>query len=59
MRGLRLEYVQSGGKRVTTEAALLRFFDALTRANAPPAAKEAEAGRRQEATERALDAAGI
>lgn len=35
IRGKRLEYVQLGGTRVTTEAALLRFFHSL-KATAPP-----------------------
>lgn len=30
IRGRRLEFVQRGGTRVTTEAALLRFFQGLT-----------------------------
>jgi hypothetical protein len=35
IRGTRLEFVQRGGTRVTTEAALLRFFAGLTGGRLP------------------------
>jgi hypothetical protein len=43
VHGIRLEYLQRAGTRVTTEAALLRFFDRLTAAEAAitnPAARD-------------------
>ena len=36
LRGVRLEIVQAGGTRCTTEAALLRFFDSLSNVTADP-----------------------
>lgn len=54
IRGHRLEFVQVGGTRCTTEAALLRFFDALTSKDHPPPPK-----RDRELVERELDKAGL
>lgn len=36
LRGIRLETVQAGGTRCTTEAALIRFFESLSNSTADP-----------------------
>lgn len=60
LRGRRLEYVQLGGTRVTTEAALQRFFASLTdgREDLP---EQPDQQQRQELDRiaRQLDAAGL
>lgn len=63
VRGHRLEYLQLGGTRVTTEAALLQFFDRLTPKTGQT---EHNLGRgaiglcqRREEVERELDSAGL
>jgi hypothetical protein len=56
IRGARLEFVQRGGTRVTTEAALVRFFRTLTFDDCRPA--DSASGRREkqlQAVERKLD----
>jgi hypothetical protein len=64
LRGVRLETIQLGGTRCTSEAALLRFFEALGQVTAA-AGRAAEPtparGRRPgfEQAERLLDDAGI
>jgi hypothetical protein len=57
VRGVRLEYIQRAGTRVTSEEALKRFFRALT----DGAGTQARAAPQRDlhAVERALDAAGI
>jgi hypothetical protein len=57
IHGLRLEFVQRGGTRVTTEAALLRFFERLTVAGGVESPSPAARG--QDRVEQALDDAGI
>jgi hypothetical protein len=54
LRGKQLEYVQQGGTRVTTEEALVRFFDSLT--DVTPTAEPTKRQRCQsEHTEGELD----
>lgn len=58
LRGHRLEFMQLGGMRVTTEAALLRFFEALAQSESNPTIP----ARRQRTIEQVrlqLDAAGF
>jgi hypothetical protein len=60
IRGVRLEHVTVGGTRVTTEAALLRFFAALSAAPAPaPADVDHEAGLMRQRVDQELDAEGL
>jgi hypothetical protein len=58
LRGVRLEIVQAGGTRCTSEAALLRFFEALSepRSTQTPSIAKSVAFRQAEAE---LDRAGI
>lgn len=60
LRGLRLETIQCGGTRCTTEAALLRFFGALGKPVSDPYPTAAPRLRSQyQRAERLLDEAGI
>lgn len=60
LRGQRLEYVQLGGTRVTTVAALLRFFESLTPQSQATAVPPTTRNRKdQDNVERQLDAAGL
>lgn len=59
LRGHRLEYVQLGGTRVTTEAALLRFFESLTQPHSGQARYPRPSGNESARVEKELDAAGI
>jgi hypothetical protein len=57
---VRLEFVQRGGTRVTTQAALIRFFDRLTLARGVASPdRTARDQDRADHVERALDDAGI
>jgi len=61
-RLIRLEVVQCGGRPMVSQAAIQRFFDALTAARDSKYAENAdtaEAGERDPVTERRLRAAGI
>lgn len=58
IRGVRLETIQFGGTRCTTEAALLRFCEALS-TSSPQAPAPASRTSGFERAERQLDRAGI
>lgn len=59
IRGVRLEYVQAGGIRVTTEAALLRFFERLTTSETEPTKSNEGRQRRLDVADQLLDDAGF
>jgi hypothetical protein len=57
IRGTRLEFVQRGGTRVTTEAALVRFFSTLTGRDRRPADSPSASRMKQlQGVDRKLDA---
>jgi hypothetical protein len=57
IRGVKLEFVQRGGTRVTTEAALLRFFAQLTQLQeVEPADRATQSNIQAERVNRELDA---
>jgi hypothetical protein len=58
IRGVRLEYLQCGGTRVTTAAALLRFFAALTHRNST-GGKSDRSEEQQAQVEKELRSLGI
>jgi Protein of unknown function (DUF1580) len=57
LRGVRLEFVQCGGTRVTTLEALMRFFDRLANLPAGPEPRRPAASRSR--VERELDRLGL
>jgi Protein of unknown function (DUF1580) len=60
VRGVRLESLLIGGVRVTSAAALQRFFDRLTQVSrGDPGSSETESDRQKVRIDRELDAAGI
>lgn len=60
IRGVRLEYVQVGGVRATSEAAVVRFFETLTaQGRAEQGLQKDKVTKDLSAVERQLDAAGI
>ena len=58
-KGVVLESVQIGGTRCTSEEALCRFFDALTRATGSPVDRRADRRQRADAAVRDLEKEGI
>ena len=61
LRGVRLEYIQAGGTRCTSHAAIRRFYQRLTPAETPAPVSKTSAQRQREieAAERELTEAGI
>jgi hypothetical protein len=60
VRGVRLESILIGGVRVTSPAALQRFFEQLTRLDrGDPKSTSTELDQRKARIDRDLDAAGI
>ena len=61
LKGVRLEYIQAGGTRCTSHAAIRRFFQRLTDAENPAPCSKTPAQRQREieAAERELEEAGI
>jgi hypothetical protein len=57
LRGVRLETVKIGGVRVTSEAALRRFFAAVNDTGSPPGPDRA--AQHQQAVDQELDRLGI
>jgi hypothetical protein len=59
IRGVRLEFVQRGGTRVTTEAALQRFFARLRTASAEATGPNDQAASRRDRVDEELEALGL
>jgi len=59
LRGHRLESLQLGGTRVTSEAALLRFFESLTENNVNNRPHTHRRHEELDRIDRQLDAAGL
>lgn len=61
LRGIRLEFVQAGGTRCTSHAAVARFFNSLTEVEYPASVSTTPSQRRRqiEAAERKLEREGF